>query len=244
MPGALSISSASSRNTMWQHSTKSRLISPGLDQCRSLCSSSLGLLRATSQMLGISVRLLLPTSHVRLWDLYSLSIHSVLSAIPGMRPVLWPRERISALFLYMFAEHILYDKEKFRHSHRSCWQRYWWHGVPSYGRTASSTDRIPLDHESLGVCSTGSLVFCCIGLKSRLPPRKTGALVDWASFKELPYLLFAIGMFFVSFLFRSKAPHAYGKNGPSGASTLPFTILEPLHRILFTSHTPSPPTSS
>ena len=31
--------------------------------------------------------------------------------------------------------------------------------------------------------------------KTRLPPRKTGPLVEWGAFKELPYVLFAIAMF-------------------------------------------------
>lgn len=31
--------------------------------------------------------------------------------------------------------------------------------------------------------------------RTRLPPRKTGPLVEWSAFKELPYLLFSIGMF-------------------------------------------------
>lgn len=31
--------------------------------------------------------------------------------------------------------------------------------------------------------------------KSRLPPRKSGPLVEWAAFKEAPYLLFSISMF-------------------------------------------------
>lgn len=31
--------------------------------------------------------------------------------------------------------------------------------------------------------------------KTRLPPRKTGPLVEWAAFKEVPYALFAIAMF-------------------------------------------------
>jgi hypothetical protein len=30
----------------------------------------------------------------------------------------------------------------------------------------------------------------------RLPPRKTGPLVEWSAFKELPYTLFCVGMFF------------------------------------------------
>lgn len=32
--------------------------------------------------------------------------------------------------------------------------------------------------------------------KTRLPPRKTGPLVDWESFREAPYLLYCIAMFF------------------------------------------------
>ena len=31
--------------------------------------------------------------------------------------------------------------------------------------------------------------------KSRLPPRKSGPIVEWSAFRELPYCLFAIGMF-------------------------------------------------
>ena len=31
--------------------------------------------------------------------------------------------------------------------------------------------------------------------RTRLPPRKSGPLVEWGAFKELPYLLFSIGMF-------------------------------------------------
>jgi MFS family permease len=37
----------------------------------------------------------------------------------------------------------------------------------------------------------------CIALfRTRLPPRRAGPVVDWASFKELPYTLFCIAMFF------------------------------------------------
>lgn len=50
---------------------------------------------------------------------------------------------------------------------------------------------------SLGFIQLACLILCNIGIKPRLPPRRTGALVDWKSFKELPYVLFAIGMFFV-----------------------------------------------
>ncbi|TVY81309.1 Aspyridones efflux protein apdF [Lachnellula suecica] len=49
---------------------------------------------------------------------------------------------------------------------------------------------------SLGFIQLGCLIICNIGIKPRVPPRRTGELVDWASFKEVPYVLFAIGMFF------------------------------------------------
>ena len=40
------------------------------------------------------------------------------------------------------------------------------------------------------------LVAGCF-LRTRLPPRKTGAIVEWSAFTELPYLLYSIGMFLV-----------------------------------------------
>jgi hypothetical protein len=51
---------------------------------------------------------------------------------------------------------------------------------------------------TLGFIQLCCLAACNIGVKPRVPPRKTGALVDWKSFKEPRYVLFAIGMFFVS----------------------------------------------
>jgi MFS family permease len=57
----------------------------------------------------------------------------------------------------------------------------------------------PWTMRALGFIQLGCLIICNIGIKPRVPPRKTGALVDWASFKEAPYVLFAVGMFFVSF---------------------------------------------
>lgn len=57
----------------------------------------------------------------------------------------------------------------------------------------------PWTMRSLAFIQLACLTVCNIGMRSRVPPRKTGALVDWASFKEAPYVLFAIGMFFVSF---------------------------------------------
>ncbi|KAJ5780888.1 hypothetical protein N7457_006048 [Penicillium paradoxum] len=48
---------------------------------------------------------------------------------------------------------------------------------------------------TLGFISLATLTPCVLFLKQRLPPRTSGPLVEWAAFTELPYLLFAIGMF-------------------------------------------------
>lgn len=56
----------------------------------------------------------------------------------------------------------------------------------------------PWTMRALGFIQLGLLIICNIGIKPRVPPRRTGSLVDWESFKEAPYVLFAAGMFFVS----------------------------------------------
>jgi hypothetical protein len=50
----------------------------------------------------------------------------------------------------------------------------------------------------LAFIQLGCLVVCNLLLRTRVPRRKAGAVVDWKSFKELSYTLFAVGMFFVS----------------------------------------------
>lgn len=48
---------------------------------------------------------------------------------------------------------------------------------------------------TLGFISLATLTPCVLFLKQRLPPRQSGPLVEWAAFREMPYLLFAVGMF-------------------------------------------------
>ncbi|KAL5043411.1 hypothetical protein BDW71DRAFT_187986 [Aspergillus fruticulosus] len=48
---------------------------------------------------------------------------------------------------------------------------------------------------TLGFISLATLIPCLVFLKQRLPPRKSGPLVEWTAFKEPSYLFFAIGMF-------------------------------------------------
>lgn len=48
---------------------------------------------------------------------------------------------------------------------------------------------------TLGFISLVTLTPCLIFFKQRLSPHRSGPLVEWAAFKEMPYLLFAVGMF-------------------------------------------------
>ena len=47
----------------------------------------------------------------------------------------------------------------------------------------------------MGLVMGVTMVLCAVFLKPRLPPRKSGPLVEWAAFRELPYALFATGSF-------------------------------------------------
>jgi MFS family permease len=48
---------------------------------------------------------------------------------------------------------------------------------------------------TLGFISLATLSPCVVFLQQRVPPRKSGPVVEWGAFKEAPYALFAIGMF-------------------------------------------------
>ncbi len=45
----------------------------------------------------------------------------------------------------------------------------------------------------MGFLSLGTMIFLLFLMRTRLPPRKTGPLIELSAFKEVPYLLFAIG---------------------------------------------------
>ncbi|KAI0844887.1 MFS general substrate transporter [Daldinia vernicosa] len=49
---------------------------------------------------------------------------------------------------------------------------------------------------AIGFVQLTTLIFAVTFMKSRLPPRRTGSLVEWAAFREPEYTLYAIGMFF------------------------------------------------
>ncbi|KAL1972202.1 hypothetical protein VTN31DRAFT_7421 [Thermomyces dupontii] len=50
---------------------------------------------------------------------------------------------------------------------------------------------------ALGFFTLGTLLPGVFLLRQRLPPRKSGPVVEWRAFCELPYTLFSIGMFLV-----------------------------------------------
>jgi MFS family permease len=52
--------------------------------------------------------------------------------------------------------------------------------------------------KAIGFIQAGTLAIAALCLKPRVPPRKTGNLVDWSAFKELEYTLYAVGAFMVS----------------------------------------------
>jgi predicted MFS family arabinose efflux permease len=51
----------------------------------------------------------------------------------------------------------------------------------------------------IGFLVLAMLVVCNLGLRTRLPPRRTGPLVELSAFKEAPYSLFTLGMVFLFF---------------------------------------------
>lgn len=51
----------------------------------------------------------------------------------------------------------------------------------------------------LGFLNLGCLTLVILFMRPRLPPRKSGAILDLAAFKEAPYSLFTFGIFFQVF---------------------------------------------
>jgi MFS family permease len=66
---------------------------------------------------------------------------------------------------------------------------------------------------TLGLVTLTTLLPGALFLRQRLPPRKTGPLVEWGAFKEVPYTLFGIGMYltfwglYVGFFYISSFAH-------------------------------------
>lgn len=49
----------------------------------------------------------------------------------------------------------------------------------------------------VGFVNLGCLTVVLAFMRPRLPPRKSGPIIDWSAFKELTYMLFVMGLFFV-----------------------------------------------
>ena len=49
----------------------------------------------------------------------------------------------------------------------------------------------------LGFVMIGTLSVINMFTRPRLPPRRTGPLVEWGALKEIPYVLFSLGMFLI-----------------------------------------------
>ncbi|KAI2627549.1 MFS general substrate transporter [Hypoxylon sp. NC1633] len=49
---------------------------------------------------------------------------------------------------------------------------------------------------AIGFVQLATMIFATACTKSRLPPRRSGSLVEWGAFRELEYTFYAAGMFF------------------------------------------------
>ena len=52
----------------------------------------------------------------------------------------------------------------------------------------------------LGLVSVVTMAVANLGIRPRIPPRRSGRFVEWGAFKEREYTFYAVGSFFVSFL--------------------------------------------
>ena len=50
---------------------------------------------------------------------------------------------------------------------------------------------------TMGFIQAATLIVAMVCIRTRVPPRRTGQLVEWAAFRELEYVFFALGSFIV-----------------------------------------------
>ncbi|KAJ9131039.1 MFS general substrate transporter [Coniochaeta hoffmannii] len=55
---------------------------------------------------------------------------------------------------------------------------------------------LPWTMRVVGLVMLATYIPCLVWFAPRLPPRKTGPWVDWSAFRELPFVCFAVSMFF------------------------------------------------
>ena len=69
---------------------------------------------------------------------------------------------------------------------------------PSMVRQLLPAQGFPATMRAIGYVQIATLAVALVGLKQRIPPRKSGPLVEWAAFREGEYTLYAMGAFCVS----------------------------------------------
>ena len=90
---------------------------------------------------------------------------------------------------------------------------------------------------SIAFIQLATLILAGFFMKSRLPPRSTGPLVEWKAFKDLEYSFYAIGAYLVRCAFFNFMSEAYQNNWHSGRHTSHFTTLLRFPETSSTFHT-------
>ncbi|KAI1180974.1 MFS general substrate transporter [Nemania sp. FL0916] len=67
---------------------------------------------------------------------------------------------------------------------------------PAMARQLLPQIGFPWTIRAMGFVMVASMVFVTAFMRSRLPPRRIGSLVEWSAFRELEYTFYAAGMFF------------------------------------------------
>ena len=68
---------------------------------------------------------------------------------------------------------------------------------PSIVRQLLPSIGFPWTMRVIGFVQLATLLVACIGLRTRLPPRSSGKLIEWSAFREREYAFYAAGSFFV-----------------------------------------------
>ncbi|KAI0453915.1 MFS general substrate transporter [Xylaria acuta] len=67
---------------------------------------------------------------------------------------------------------------------------------PAMARQLLPTIGFPWTIRAMGFVMFGTMIFVIAFMRSRVPPRRTGSLVELSAFRELEYTFYAVGMFF------------------------------------------------
>ena len=72
---------------------------------------------------------------------------------------------------------------------------------PSMVRQLAPAQGFPAAMRAIGYVQIATFAVALVGLKQRIPPRRSGRWVEWGAFKEGEYTLYAMGSFSVSLVF-------------------------------------------